>query len=132
MFTPTVTEHNALSRKIAVWWRGLRHRHVDLVQLEAGGDMRAIAQDAGLSVSDLSRLVARGSDAAELNRRMAALGLDPASLSHEQPAVARDLQRTCSLCTSKRRCRHDLAARPADSKWQTYCPNSSTLKSLQA
>ena len=92
MFTPTVTEHNALSRKIAVWWRGLRHRHVDLVQLEAGGEMRAIAQDAGLSVSDLSRLVARGSDAAELNRRMAALGLAVPRATGSRARSAKDLQ----------------------------------------
>jgi hypothetical protein len=130
MFTSAPTEHNSLFGNLAGWWRDLRRRRADLLELENTGNLNAVAQDAGLSVSDLRRLVAGPADAAELKRRMAALGLDPASVSRREPAVARDLQRTCCLCTSKRRCRHDLTANPADSGWKKYCPNATTLSAL--
>ena len=132
MFTPALTKHNSLFGNLAVWWRDCRRRRADWKQLESSGDMEAIAQDVGLSKSDLRTLVEGRSDAAEVNRRMDALGIEPASLSRNEPAVVRDLQRTCSLCTSKRRCRHDLAAQPADPRWQKYCPNWNTLSNLRA
>jgi hypothetical protein len=131
MFTPARTEHNSLFARVAAWWGGLRRRRIDLRQLENSGEIESIAADAGLSTSELRRLVGGGSDAAELKRRMAALGIDPERFFRNEPAVARDLQRACSLCTSKRRCRHDLTARPGDPRWQEYCPNSHTLNALR-
>ena len=131
MFTSALTEHKSLFGHIFAWWHDLRRRHAEMNSLEASGEMEALAQDAGLSASDLRRLLGGSSDAAELKRRMAALGLDPACLSDWEPAVARDLQRTCSFCISKRRCRQDLATRPTDQIWQEYCPNSSTLNALR-
>jgi hypothetical protein len=44
----------------------------------------------------------------------------------------RDLQRACSLCASKRRCKRDLARKSTDPGWQQYCPNASTLHALIA
>jgi hypothetical protein len=41
---------------------------------------------------------------------LAALKIDAAELARTQPAALRDLQRVCSLCDSKRRCRTELAA----------------------
>jgi hypothetical protein len=131
MLTSDLTEHNSVLGKVVAWWRDRRSRQVELSRLEASGEMTAIAQDAGLSTYDLRRLVGEGPNAGELQDRMAVLGLDPASLSRDEPAVARDLQRTCSFCASKRQCRHDLAARPADPRWQDYCPNASTLNTLK-
>jgi hypothetical protein len=46
--------------------------------------------------------------------------------------VMRDLQRTCALCLSKRRCTHDLARHPADPVWEEYCPNAMTFSALRA
>ncbi len=42
----------------------------------------------------------------------------------------RDLERTCSCCNDKGTCEQDLASRPENPKWQSYCPNAVSLESL--
>jgi Family of unknown function (DUF6455) len=61
---------------------------------------------------------------------MEEIRLDAAEIGRIEPQVIRDLQRTCSLCASKRRCRHDLARDPSGPSWQDYCPNAMTFDAL--
>ena len=44
--------------------------------------------------------------------RLAALDLDRAEIQRTEPAVLSDLQRVCTMCTSGRECKRDLAEAP--------------------
>ena len=94
-------------------------------------EIERIARDVRMTPADLRAVAKRGPEAANLLlRRMAALDLDPAEVAQVGPQTFRDLQRTCSLCESKRRCVRDLAHDSAAPEWQDYCPNAQTLMAL--
>jgi len=87
-----------------------------------------VAQDLGISATDLRALATRDKTAADLlYRRLESLRLDPASVD---PAVMRDLQRCCSTCDSKQLCAHELEDAPKGAKWPTYCPNEDTIAAI--
>jgi hypothetical protein len=119
----------------ARWWRNWKVTRVGLQQLDRCGanEFQRIARDVGVSTTDLRALAGKWPDAAEpLNRRLAALALDPAEIKRSEPQVMPDLQRVCTLCTRGRECEHDLADDPADPVWREYCPNVMTLDALRA
>src|ERR1051325_11517299 len=59
----------------------------------------ALARDLGMTVSEFRGIDLRGPNAADLLlRRMSTLDLDSQEVAHRDPAVARDLQRVCTLC----------------------------------
>ena len=96
-------------------------------------EVERIARDSGLSVAEFRVLACLGPNATDLlERRMAALGLDPIAVSAAAPQTFRDLQRICSFCESPRRCLRDLARDPAIPAWKDYCPNAKTLMALYA
>jgi hypothetical protein len=96
-------------------------------------EVERMAHDVGMSTLELRALAGKWPDAAEpLNRRLAALALDPADIRRSDPQVLHDLQRVCSLCKHGRECEHDLAERPSDPAWREYCPNEMTLDALAA
>jgi transcriptional regulator with XRE-family HTH domain len=95
-----------------------------------GAVKQQIAQELGISTSELSALAGRDENTAkQLLQRLAELGLDPKSID---PVVMRDLQRCCSSCDSKTLCDHELEDRPQEAKWPDYCPNEQTLVALMA
>jgi len=72
-----------------------------------------------------------------LERRMAALKLDPEELAQYEPRLVHVLQKICASCQTPMRCARDLAqelardpAEPASSEWRDYCPNATTLNML--
>jgi len=96
-------------------------------------EIERIARDIQMSPAELHALIRRGPEAADLLlERMAALDLDPKEVSQVEPQTFRELQRSCALCESKRQCAQDLTGRPANSEWQDYCPNATTLRALDA
>ena len=98
----------------------------------ASYELERIAHDVGLSPGELRRMSKLKPDAAKLGmERMAALHLNPETLTKTNPATMLDLQRLCTNCASKRRCQRDLGRRPDDPVWRQYCPNEGTLKALQ-
>ena len=103
------------------------------LQCDAMGQLEQMARDIGVSPLELQRLARLGPDAADLlMTRMAAMGLDRAEVSEVEPGMLRDMQRACALCSHHRRCTGDMARRPDDESWQSYCPNVATLKALNA
>jgi uncharacterized protein YjiS (DUF1127 family) len=104
-------------------WRNWNRRRRNIAEL----DWR-IAHDLAVSPTELRVLAGKWPDDL-LNRRLEQLDLDRA---HLEPQVLRDLERVCTLCGSKRRCRHELAGNPYDSRWIQYCPNATTLSALIA
>jgi len=106
---------------------------LDDLQRCAEGEIERIARDNGLSVSEFRTLASLGPNAADLlERRMAALDLDPVEVSQIAPHTFRDLQKLCSLCKSHGRCLRELARDPTNEAWKEYCPNAETLLALNA
>lgn len=96
-------------------------------------EVMQIAQDIGISPDDLRELSSRGPDSAKLVQKMLlALGIDPTALANKDPLVMRDLQRLCTTCGDKSRCRHELAAGTAKAHFHEFCPNAFTLDALFA
>lgn len=92
-----------------------------------------VASDLRMPASELCALVKQGPGAAALlEQRLAALDLDREEILQSEPGVFRDLQRVCSLCTSKKQCARDLTRAPCAGAWKSYCPNASTLLALDA
>ena len=82
---------------------------------------------------DFRTLVSLGPNACDpLERRLAALDLDPVEVSEIAPQTFRDLQRVCSFCQSHRRCLRNLARDPGKPEWTDYCPNVEILMALDA
>lgn len=65
-----------------------------------------------------------------LYERMRALAVTRADAERSAPGTMAQLQRSCAGCGDKPACKTDLAARPDDSVWKGYCPNSAILESL--
>src|SRR5262245_24400117 len=120
--------------RIAVWWRDLKFGRSALGELACcGSEVERIAHDVGVSGGELCILAGKWPASPDLlSRRMEEIKLDAADLARVEPQVMRDLQKTCSLCAGKRRCRRDLAAKPGDPAWQDYCPNTMTFAALLA
>ena len=116
-------------RDFADWCRRLFAAPVTLDESETA----LIAADVGLSVADLKRVDHMGPHAADpMITRLAAMGLNPEDVSHNEPAVFHDLQRVCSFCDEKRQCQHELRRDPDGTEWKTYCPNMPTFEALKA
>jgi hypothetical protein len=134
-------EMSALLKKMKSWsplsairrWIQGNTDTLDELQRCAEGEIERIARDNGLSVSEFRTLASLGPNAADLlERRMAALDLDPVEVSQIAPHTFRDLQKLCSFCKSHGRCLRDLARNPANEAWKEYCPNAGTLIALDA
>ena|SRR5436305_12870978 len=118
---------------LAEWFRRRAAINENLADFNAfsPGEMARMAQDVGLSASDLRELARHCSDAAELlDRRLDSLGLARPELAVTATAELRDMERLCTLCVSKGRCARDLATDPGDPVWRQYCPNEQTLVAL--
>lgn len=133
MSTTSGNESAGIVGSLVRWWRNLREGRSRLSELhDYGSEAANIARDIGLSRADLYTIAAKRPDSAnQLKRRLAALDIDEAALSSNDPRVARDLERVCSLCGQKRQCERDLARHPDDPVWRSYCPNTHTLDALK-
>lgn len=123
------------SKGFGGWLARLRHAHAlrsEFVAVDRD-QVAEIARDVGLEPSQLRALSKTGIGAANLlNRMLAALGIDPASLNTREVGAARDLQSVCSLCASKTRCRRALATGTAAATYRKFCPNAATFDALAA
>jgi len=135
LFTPTADQPESIFSTLLQRGRAWRERQEDVAALAACGRSEAahIARDLSLTTAELHALARKGADtAAQLYRRMADLGLDRDAIAYREARTLRDMQKICSLCASKGRCRHDFARGAAPSAWHDYCPNDDTLGALAA
>ena len=94
-------------------------------------DAIQIAKDLGVPVGDLQGLTAKGATAANaLPKMLSALFVDAQALTDGDPAVMRDLQRTCILCDHKSRCRRELVEGSAAQHFREFCFNAYTFDAL--
>jgi uncharacterized protein DUF6455 len=92
-------------------------------------ELARIAEDLGISSSELRFLAASGPDSADLlKRRLQTLGVNATRID---PAVMRDLQLLCTRCNSKQRCAQDLDDKPVPASWPKYCPNEPTIEAMK-
>lgn len=127
----TAAEHgrlHAFADRIIDWWKnGPRRSDLDSI---SSAEVARMAQDLGISADDLTRLASRDTDAGLLlYERLQRLGLTHEDI--ERTGFRHDLERTCGLCDAQEMCRHDLAMRPDDPAWKSYCPNCTSLEALQ-
>jgi hypothetical protein len=61
---------------------------------------------------------------------LSAIAVDAQALTNGDPAVMRDLQRTCILCDHKSRCQRELAEGTAARHFREFCPNAYTFDAL--
>jgi hypothetical protein len=117
---------------VTTWWHNWRTARATLASLDrCGDDPEWIAHDLGIAATELRALAGRWPDSAGLlNCRLAALDLTGAEIQRTEPQVLSDLQRVCTICKSRRRCKHDLAENPCNQVWREYCPNVVTLDAL--
>ncbi len=115
------------------WWiatRGHWARMAELRELPPG-ELERVAADFGVSSAELLDASRRNdSTPGLLERRLAALELDPEEIWKLSPVLLRNLQRTCSTCPERRRCKDDMATSPLVSGWDSYCPNADSLLPL--
>jgi hypothetical protein len=117
-------------KRVQNWFAG-QFRRAELDRID-DAELSRIARDVGVSVDELGDMAQLGPGAADLlPRRMQAIGLEFEAVGREEPIVVQDMQRLCAQCSRKGRCEHDLRANPADPSWESYCPNSTTLRALQ-
>ena len=116
---------------VAMWhrWRDRSRTRSELSALGSGAS--AVAHDLGFEAGEIGRLAGRSPDStALLHVRLESLGL--AAKVHNDPAVMRDLERTCSSCCLKAVCKRDLASEKTAPAVAAYCPNEPTFEALRA
>lgn len=125
---------------IAQWWG--RWTSANLAPIKVGysgpDETRHDAQASDLSTSQTLSISSQGLYGSNLlERRMAALNLDPAEMARSEPELFRNFQRLCTSCPTPVRCAQDLAhefsrdpSQLASSDWREYCPNAKTLNML--
>ena len=114
-------------------WRRMLRKRRSLVELAAcpPSELQRIAQDVGVSVSDLRIIAAAHPGPSELlPLRLELLGLDPGYVRSAQTATYRDLERTCAMCTAQRRCARDLANGDVQAGMDSYCLCSQIIDAL--
>ena len=130
--TAETKSHPQLERLISPFadWLKRRRELNELHQLD-DAEFSRIASDLQISPDDLDTLVEKGPHAAdELVKLLQALGIDEARLSRTQPLLLRDMERVCAMCGYKRECDHDIKADTSAEHYEDYCPNASTIDSL--
>jgi hypothetical protein len=107
------------------------HRSIAGLAACPPSELRRIAQDVGLSVTDLRSLGCSHPGPAQLmSWRLQQLGIDPAYVKVAQTATYRDLERVCGACNAWRRCTHDLAKGDVQAGMRGYCLNAFTIDAL--
>ena len=133
MNTTSISARHSLGDTITRWWHRFTRNWAGSWELDRldKTELRQIATDVNSDVSELRTLAGRWPESADLlPRRLSALHLEAQTLFKEQPLLANDLQKHCSLCLTKGQCKHDLDKRPDDPAWQSYCPNTMTLMAV--
>jgi len=103
--------------------------------IEHSEEIKFLAHETGMCTDDLQTLARLGIHGAYLLRhRMRVLGIDPQLLSAVEPALFRELQKSCSKCLHHGPCGKELlhaAVESGMSEWRNYCPNAAFLNALR-
>jgi hypothetical protein len=113
--------------RLREWWR----RRSELESIDRC-ELERIASDFGMTGPELKDLAARGPHTADqLGERMHVLGVTSTDVERVAHGLMWDMERTCTRCNQKRRCKKDLATDPHDVSWGGYCPNAVGLTAVK-
>lgn len=112
-----------------VEWLKRTRESAELAAMDPGERDR-VAHDLGVSSTELDYLVCESRDPVQLPQLLAQLRIDEAALRRAQPALLRDMERVCSLCTTTDACNFAIGLEVADTVYPHFCPNAETLKRL--
>ena len=121
---------HSFSDTITRWWHRVSRNWAAVRELDNldANELQNIAKDVGCDVPELQTLAGKWPESADLlPQRLKALHVDAQTFSRENPQLANDLRKSCSLCAVKGQCEHDLDTHPHSPVWQSYCPNTMTL-----
>jgi hypothetical protein len=127
------TDRHSLIGRALDWWQEVRDSWQRMHELEMLSDfeIERMARDVGVTTDELLRMATLPQGASDLlDRRLAALSLDPEDVGKLSSLLMADLRRTCALCSEKARCAEDLDQVPQERHWEAYCPNAGTLRTL--
>lgn len=119
--------------EIGHWWKIQREKNQDLASLRTMSqhEIQELSGELGLSLAQFEALVRAGPEAAaEMDRMMAALDIDPDLARAERPGVLREMKVNCATCGDKRGCRHALDEGTAAAQHADFCPNAEDLADL--
>lgn len=125
------------SSRILLAVEGVHERSVlehELVRLDAQGDLERVLSDAGMSRSEMSRLINGHPGASgQLAEMMGRVGADRTDLHATAAArsALRAVERECTSCDSWRECRGWLASHATDNGYRAFCPNAETLEEMR-
>jgi hypothetical protein len=125
--------HSAVLLHAVEWWREARVRWRRLRELHqmSHEEIERIAHELGMSPVDFLRVACEPDNMPMLlERRLAALRLSAWEIHAVSPLLVADLKRNCSDCSESQRCEADMRVDPLIEGWESYCPNSDTLKTL--
>lgn len=112
-------------------WRKRREARRDLQRLSAY-DRYLLARDIGVPEDLLDRVLESEDRSAQLEKLLAAVGLDPQTLRRRYPDVFVDMVAVCAQCKTSRVCRRALARGDATARYGEFCPNAPTIESLSS
>lgn len=119
--------------EIGHWWKIQREKNQDLAALRSMSqhEIQELSGELGLSLAQFEALVRAGPEAAaEMDRMMAALEIDPQRARAEHPGLLREMKVNCASCGDKRGCRHALDDGSAAARHADFCPNAEELADL--
>ena len=108
-----------------------KRRDLNEVRAMDPQDIAEICGEMNLTRAQLEALVKAGPDAAdEMERMMAALGIDPEAAQTIAPSAMREMQVACATCGEKRVCRHALDEGTASALMESFCANADELRDM--
>lgn len=130
-----MSEHHDASpvARLIGWWSATREQWARMAELRdlPPGELERVACDVGVSANDLLEVATHPEGTMGLlEKRLAALDFAPEEIRELSPMLLRDLQRTCTMCQSKKRCIDDMEHSPLEPGWESYCLNSDTLRTI--
>jgi len=93
-------------------------------------EVMRMAQEIGLTPSQLRELSKGHGNANLLKSMLVALHVDPKVIADMDPLVMRELKWLCITCSNKKRCEHELAKGTAAEHFREFCPNAVSLDEL--
>lgn len=132
---------NAVTTQLWDWvqltvasWRERSQLRRELNDLNQRGELSRTLQDAGLTSSDVTRLMrAHPRTPQQLAQMMRHLGIDRSALLSQLSTVEtlRAMEWQCGECTNWRKCHAWLASGHAQGSYRAFCPNAVALDALR-
>lgn len=116
-------------------WLQQRRQLREIADCEASdpADFARIAGEFSMTPETLDALVRQGTHSAdELPHLLDAVGVNINDVRRHHTALLNDMERVCSFCQAKRRCRQDLASGEVAAHYGDYCANAETIGELKA